>query len=177
MLARQVLRIVVVMAVALPAAAGGEPATPAAPEGRTIVVTGDDGGTVSVDFRDGELTVVSEEGGKTSVHVVDMEQVGTLVAEGLEGAMEALRDLQLDVHVGADNRIAISHDRETIEVDINAILAEVHTALEQGFAGFDNDVWVDTRARDRDEQDLRRELRELKRELRELRRELDAMTR
>jgi hypothetical protein len=178
MLARHVLPIVLITAMALPAVASGDQVSAAtAPSGRTIVVTGDDGGRVSVDFRDGELTVVSEEDGKTSVHVVDMEQVGTLVAEGLEGALASLRDLQLDFHVGADNRITFSHDHETIEVDVNAILAEVHTALEHGFAGFDNDVWIDTRGRDRGEEELRRELRELKRELRDLRRELDEMSR
>ena len=179
MLTRNAIRIVfVVAACAAPAAASGDqsPAS-AAPRGSTIVVTGDDGATVSVDFRDGELTVVSEEEGKTTVRVVDVEQVGALVAEGLEGALAALRDLQLDFHVGADNRIAFSHDQETIEVDINAILGEVHTALEQGFAGFDNDVWVDTRGRDRGEDELRRELRALKRELRDLRRELEEMSR
>ena len=176
MLARHVFRLVLTFAVvALPITAGAKEI--AGSEGRTILVTGDAGETVSVSLQDGELTVVSEEDGKTSVRIVDMEQIGTLVAEGLSGALEALRDMQLEFHMGADNRVAFSHDHETIEVDINAILAEVHTALAEGFADFDDEVWVDTRDRDRTEEDLRRELRALKQEMRELRREMERISR
>jgi hypothetical protein len=171
---RAFLLVTVTLCVALPAGADAE--NPAG-EDRGIVVVADDGARVSVEFRNGELSIVREEDGRTSVSAVDVEQIGRLVADGIEDAIAALRDAQLDLHVGVDNRIEISHGGETVEVDVDAILAEVGAALEQGFAALEDDGWVETRDRDRTEAELRRELRDLKREMRELRRELERISR
>jgi len=165
----------VALAIPLASATAGEE-SPAQDE-RTLVVVGDDGARVSVEYRDGELTVVSEDEGRTSVHVVDVEQIGRLVADGLDEAFASLRDAQFDLHAGADNRIVFSHGDETVELDVSAILAEVSAALKDGFAGMDDEDWVVTRDRDRTDAELRRELRDLKREVRELRRELDRLSR
>lgn len=146
---------------------------------RTVVVVGERGETLSVDLEGSELTIVTRDGDASTVRIVDLAQVGLLVQDGLQETLAALRDLQLDVHMGRHNRLNVSHGDRTFEVDVDAVMAEVGAALEAGLGGLegfslDTADWTSTRDRDREMQDLRARLDELKDEVRRLRRELDA---
>jgi hypothetical protein len=166
-----VIIIAVLVCVAATAVRAGDPAE----ERGRVVVIGDGDETVTVTMEDGALTVTREEGGSTSVHMVDMTQVGALVGEALADLDEhlaLLADLQLDVHMGSDNRLNVSWEDETFEVDVNEIMVQVSEALSAGFDEFETGDWSSVHARDRGEDELRRELRELKAEMRQLRREL-----
>jgi hypothetical protein len=173
MSSRHIMRFaLLLLLIALPAAA-----TAADRNDRSFVVVGDDGDRVSLTIEGGELTLVTDEDGRTSVRIVDLEQIGTLVSQGLEDALAAVRDMQLEVHMGGDNMLAFSHDDETVELDVNALVQEIGEMLQHGFAEVEHGDWVVSRDRDRTEAELRRELRDLKREMRELRRELERRSR
>ncbi|MFN2369695.1 MAG: hypothetical protein ABR506_00920, partial [Candidatus Krumholzibacteriia bacterium] len=114
----------------LPAVAlTAEPAAGGGDDARKVIVVRDGGETLSVDLEDSELTIVTRDGDASTVQVVDLEQVGLLVGDGLQEALAILRDLQLDVHLGRDNRLDVSHGDRTYEVDVDAIMAEVGAAL------------------------------------------------
>lgn len=109
--------------------------------------------------------------------VIDMEAVNEIVAEAMEGmddVLAELEDMQFQMHLGRDNRLNLSYDDTTFEMDLDQIMAQVGVALEAGLAGIHTEDW--TYSRDRwdsaDEQELRRELDKLKEEMRELKREL-----
>ena len=146
-------------------------AAAAADKDPSVIVVGDDGQTLSIDLDGGELTIVTEDGDGTCVRIVDLEQVGLLVKDGLEGAFAALRDMQLDVHMGQDNRLNFSHGDETVEVDVDAIIGEVHRALGD-LSALDTSGWAGVHDRERSTDELRAELRALQREVQKLQREL-----
>lgn len=109
--------------------------------------------------------------------VIDMEAINLIVAEAMEGVDEVLaelEDMQFQMHLGRDNRLNLSYDDTTFEMDLDQIMAQVGVALEAGLTDLDTEDW--TYSRDRwdsaDEQGLRRELDKLKDEMRELKREL-----
>jgi len=109
--------------------------------------------------------------------VIEMEAVHELVAEamsGLDEVMEELEEMQLQVRLGQDNRLNLSYDDTTFELDLDQIMAQVAVAVQAGFNQIDTDDW--TRSSDRwevsTESDLRRELKDLQREKKKLRREL-----
>ncbi len=146
--------------------------TAAAEDDRQVILVGDGGQTLSLDLDGTELTIVTEGDDGTCVRIVDMEQVGLLLQDGLQGAFAALRDLQLDMHMGQDNRLEFSHGDETVEVDVDAILGEVHRALREGLSDLDTDAWTGSHHRDRSDEELRAELRALQREVQKLQQEL-----
>jgi len=151
-----------------------------ATESRQIVIVGDDGERVVVSLDGTELTVISEDADGSSVRMVDMEQIGRLVGDALgdlDGHLAILQDLQLDMHMGNDNRLNVSWEDETFELDVNEIMVQIGEALETGLGDFDTDDWSDVHVRDRSDEDLRQELRELKAELRELRQEFRELDR
>lgn len=170
---RQTFAALVLVILLAPAAARpDDPAAADAPRKRLVAVQ-DGGGILTVDVAGGELIIVTRGGDGTTERIVDLEQMGLLVQDGLEGVFAALRDLQLDLHAGADNRVAVSHGGQTFEVDVDAIMAEVGRALQHGLGDIESGDWTAVRDRDREADDLRAELRELKRELRRLERELE----
>ena len=139
-----------------------------------VLADGDQEVTVQVEA--GEMTITTEDADGTTVRVVDLEQVGRLVRDSLQDVFATLGDMQIDTHAGRDNRLEFSTGDETVEIDLDAIMAEVGAALEGGLAGLDRletTDWSSVRARDRADEELRRELRELKREVRRLQRELE----
>lgn len=152
-----------------------DPADERAEGHESIVILGDDDENITITLTDGELTVTCEEDGSTSVHMVNMEQVGMLVGDALgdlDEHLALLADMQMDFHMGNDNRLNLSWDDETFEVDVNEIMVQVSEALGEGLAEFHSEDWTSVRHRDHSENELREELRELKAEMRELRREL-----
>ena len=145
---------------------------PADTKADTFVITGEDGHSLCLKLDGPELTIVTDDENGRTTRIVDVEQVGRLVRSSLEEAFAAVRDAQLDVHMGHDNRLDFSHGDQTFEVDVNAILGQVREAL-QGIDGLDTGDWSAVRDRDRSDEELRDQLRELKREVRRLRKELE----
>jgi hypothetical protein len=143
------------------------------PAGDTFVVRDGDR-TVAVTIEGGELTVITDGDGGRTVRIVDLEQVGLLAEDALAQALAAVKDLQLDVHMGADNRLEFSGGERTWEVDVNAIAAEVSRALQAGLGDLDTAGWHGVHERDRTEAELRAELEILKAELMRLRGELES---
>lgn len=144
-------------------------------DGERIVIVGDDDERIVLSLDGGELTVISEDGDGSSVHIVDMEQIGVLVGDALsdlDGHLAILEDLQLDLHMGTDNRLNVSWDDDTFEVDVNEIMVQVSEVLAAGLADFRIEDWSSVHARDDSDAELRRELRELKAEMRDLRRQI-----
>ncbi len=132
-----------------------------------------DHGNVKIEMDGGKMTVTSKEDGKVTTTVVDLDQVGDAVGE----AMTALKDMQLQVRVGQDNRVDVSTDDGTYQVDIDRIVTQVAAALQAGLKDADRDIdthsWTSHGPRDaRDEAELRRELADLQKEMSGLREEL-----
>ena len=169
---RHAIAAFLILALGLPAAAGADD-----PERETsrVVIVGDDDESVILSLEGRELTITTEDGDHTSVRMVDMAQIGHLVGQAMEDLdthLEVLHDLQLDMHMGQDNRLNMSWEDRTLEVDVDAIMAQVSAAISAGMDEFDRDDWTELRDRDRTTEELREELADLKAELRELRREL-----
>ena len=172
MSARIITATLLILALVAAAALADEPAEKESPS-RMVIIGDDEKITVTLD--DGELVITSEDEDGTSVHMVDMTQIGMMVGEALEGLDEVLAgmaDMQLDMHMGNDNRLNLSWEDETFELDVNEIMVQVNEALSEGLAEICSEDWTSVHARDRSERELREELRELKAELRELRREI-----
>lgn len=161
------LCIILACALAAGAAAADEPGA------ETFVVKGDDQ-TVAITIDGGELTVITDGAEGRTVRIVDLEQVSLLAEDALAEAMAAVRDLQLDVHVGADNRLEFSGGDQTWEIDVNAIAGEVARALQEGFGDLDTAGWHGVHERDNTEAELRAELEALKAELARLRGEMES---
>ncbi len=140
---------------------------------RVVLMNGDEKVTISLDGT--ELEVVTEDGGDTSVHIVDLAVVGDLAGDALSGldeVMAGLQDLQLGLDVGRENNLQFSQGDETWEFDLDEVMAQVSEALSGGLEAMDTEDWTSVRERDRTTEELRVELRELKAEMRELRRQL-----
>ncbi|HPF70278.1 MAG TPA: hypothetical protein PLQ13_06380 [Candidatus Krumholzibacteria bacterium] len=142
--------------------------------GKAIVIADGPDRSVSISIADGEVTVIETDGDASTVSIVDLDQVGVLVKDGLAQAAQVLSELQLDMHVGADNRLEFSDGDRTFEVDVDAIASEVARALQQGLGSMDTAGWTSTHDHDADTADLEAELAKLKRELAKLQKELDA---
>ena len=172
---RRRLALAAVLTVLLaPAVLRADEPEPADRTDDTVVIGGKDGHGLSLRLDGTELTIVTDdEDGKTT-RIVDVEEVGKLVRDSLDEAFAALKDAQLDVHMGADNRLDFSHGDETVEVDVDAILDQVRDALQglDALDALDTADWSRVGDRDRSDDELRDQLRELKREVRRLRHEL-----
>ncbi|MCP4571068.1 MAG: hypothetical protein GY838_01825 [bacterium] len=152
----------------LPGAAAADDDPPS-----VVIMNGDEQVTITIDGS--ELSVVTDDDGDTSIHLVDLAVMGDMLGDSLEGLDEMLaelQDLQLDFHLGADNNLQFSFDEETWDLDMDGMMEQVAEALEEGFGAMDSEDWTDVRERDRSTDELRDELRELKAEMRELRRQL-----
>jgi len=108
---------------------------------------------------------------------IDMEGVHEIVAEamaGLDEVMGGLEDMQLQVRLGKDNRLDLSYEDTTFELDLDQILNQVAVAVQSGFGEIHVEEWTHSHDRwsDVSEDDLRQELDDLQKEMKELRREL-----
>lgn len=116
-------------------------------------------------------------GGDGEELTIEMEEVHEIVAEamaGLDEVMAELKDMQLQVRLGKDNRLNLSYDDTTFELDLDQIMTQVAVALQEGFDQFHTEDWTHSHDRwsDDSEDDLRQELEDLRKEMKELRREL-----
>ena len=130
---------------------------------------------------DEESKVIIIDGGDEEI-VIDMEHIHGIVSEamaGLDETLAELEDMQLQVRLGQDNRLDLSFDDTTFELDLDQIMAQVAAAVQVGFDEFHTESW--TRSHDRwshaSEDDLRAELEDLQQEMKELRRELRKLRR
>ena len=119
--------------------------------------------------------IIIRDGGEEMV--IDMEAVHEIVAEamsGLDEVMEELEEMQFQVRLGQDNRLDLSYDDTTFELDLDQIMAQVSLAVRTGFDQIDTDGWTGSHNRwdASTEDDLRRELKDLQKEMKKLRREL-----
>jgi hypothetical protein len=119
------------------------------------------------------IIVVGDDGEELTI---DMEAVHEIMAEAMEGldeVMEELEDMQLQVRLGKDNRLNLSYEDTTFELDLDQIMTQVAVAVQTGFNQIHVEDWTDSRDRwsDVSEDDLREELEDLKKEMKELRRE------
>lgn len=111
----------------------------------TRVIHGESGrdgdhGDVKIEMNGGRMTVTANEDGKLTTTVVDLDQVGDIVESAVGEAMTALKDLQLQVRVGQDNRVDVSTADGTYQVDIDAIMTEVAAAVQSGLKDIDTGV-------------------------------------
>lgn len=124
--------------------------------------------------KDKRIIIISEDGDEV---VIEMEDVHEIVAEamsGVEEVMAELEDMQLQVRLGRDNRLDLSYEDTTLELDLDQIMTQVAAAVREGLDEFDSGEW--TRSHDRwshaSDDDLRHEIEDLQKEMKELRREL-----
>jgi len=129
--------------------------------------------------KDSTVVIIGDDGEET---VIDMGEVHGLVAEAMEGldeVMAELDDMQFQMRLGHDNRLDLSYDDTTIEVDLDQIMTQVAAAVQMGLEELDSGEW--TRHHDRNhgvsEDDLRQELADLKEEMEALRLELQNLRR
>ncbi len=123
---------------------------------------------------DAKVIIVCEDGEEM---VIEMEAVHEIVAEamsGLDEVMEELDEMQFQVRLGQDNRLNLSYDDTTFELDLDQIMSQVSVAVHAGFDQIDTDDWTSSHHRwdATTEDDLRQELKDLKKEMKALRREL-----
>jgi Cu/Ag efflux pump CusA len=121
-----------------------------------------------------KVIIVGDDGEELTI---DMEAVHEMVAEamtGLDDVMEELEDMQLQVRLGKDNRLDLSYEDTTFELDLDQIMTQVAVAVQSGFEQIHTEDWTDSRDRwsDVSEDDLRQELEDLQKEMKELRREI-----
>ena len=123
---------------------------------------------------DTKIIVIGDDGEELTI---EMEEVHEIVAEamaGLDEVMAELEDMQLQVRLGKDNRLDLSFDDTTVELDLDQIMVQVAAAVRTGFDQIHMEDWSHAHDRwsDVSEYDLRQELEDLQREMKELRREL-----
>ena len=173
---RVALLLVAVFLVALPALAGDRD------EARRIVVVDDQGHEQTITLNDNqiELVVTTEDG--TEVHAFDMDALAPVIDEamgtalvGLEEAMAALREADLEIHVD-DDMLTIEHGDQVRAVNVTMLARTIDEALSGFFANLDgtrhrhrvaatDDLDLETEA-------LREEIAALQDELRQLQAEL-----
>jgi len=123
---------------------------------------------------DSKVIIIVDDGEELTI---DMGEVHEMLAEamsGLDEVMEELDDMQLQVRLGKDNRLDLSYDDTTFELDLDQIMAQVAVAVQTGFDEIHIEDWTDSSDRwsNVSEDDLRQELDDLQKEMKELRREL-----
>ena len=106
--------------------------------------------------------------------LVEVKDIVSEAMAGLEDVMTELDDMQFQFRMGQDNRVNLSYDDTTFELDLDQIMAQVATAVEIGLSEINTGQWTDSRHRWNHvaAEDLESELDELRSEMRELRAEL-----
>ena len=123
---------------------------------------------------DPRIIIIGDDGEELTI---EMEEVHEIVAEamaGLDEVMAELDEMQLQVRLGKDNRLDLSFDDTTVELDLDQIMVQVAHAVQTGFNQIHTEDWNSSRDRwsDVSEDDLRQELEDLRKEMKELSREL-----
>lgn len=152
----------------VPARAGDEPPAKDCDENETISIT----------VEDEDVVVTSRCDGREKVVMVNLDAVEGMVSEVIGDvalALEDMQDMQLQIHLGQDNRLHFADDDTEWEVDLDQIARQVEAAFEAGFDEMESTAWTRRRVRDEsDLRELRRELERLQREMKRLRTELES---
>lgn len=109
--------------------------------------------------------------------VIEMAEIHEIVAEAMEGfdeVMAEIQDMQLEVRLGRDNKLDLSYEDSTFELDLDEIMTQVSAAVQVGFDEFHTSDWSHSHDRwsHASDDDLRAELDDLQEEMKELRSEL-----
>lgn len=109
--------------------------------------------------------------------IIEMDAIHEIMAEamdGLDDVMAELDDMQFQVRLGQDNRLDLSYDDTTFELDLDQIMSQVAVAVQAGFENIHTEDWTSSHHRweSTSEDDLRSELDNLQKEMKDLRREL-----
>jgi len=123
---------------------------------------------------DSKIIIIVDDGEELTIDMADVHEMLAEAMSGLDEVMEELDDMQLQVRLGKDNRLDLSYDDTTFELDLDQIMAQVAVAVQTGFDEIHIEDWTDSSDRwsNVSEDDLRQELDDLQKEMKELRREL-----
>jgi hypothetical protein len=123
---------------------------------------------------DSKVIIIVDDGEELTIDMADVHEMVAEAMSGLDEAMEELEDMQLQVRLGKDNRLDLSYEDTTFELDLDQIMAQVAVAVQTGFDEIHIQDWTDSHNRwsNVSEDDLRQELDDLQKEMKELRREL-----
>jgi diacylglycerol kinase family enzyme len=138
---------------------------------RNVVVVGENGEKATFTLDGSRLTMTAEEGDDISVREVDLAEIAALVDDalagamvGMEAALDALAESDIQVHVDPDHRIVVQADGESTSIDLAAVMDAVSAAMQEMAGEFDADA--------ADEGELQREIAELRAEIEALQAEL-----
>lgn len=158
---------------ALPAAAGDRQ--------RVVTVIDEDGETYVCRFEEGKGLRVFDKASGDEVFAFDVAEFQATLGDAMKEVQSVMADLDLDIRATAGgDRVVFACDGEAVEIDLDAVMAGVETAL-ASLDDIDLDIdgivreaqLEDARRRDGGETDaLQAELDELRREIRELRQEM-----
>jgi len=123
---------------------------------------------------DSKIIIIVDDGEELTIDMADVHEMLAEAMSGLDEVMEELDDMQLQVRLGKDNRLDLSYDDTTFELDLDQIMTQVAVAVQTGFDEIHFEDWTDSSDRwsNVSEDDLRQELDDLQKEMKELRREL-----
>lgn len=152
------------------AAPHADPARESVKDPHRVRTFGNGKGVVTLQVDGSQLEVTRREGDQVTTTVIDMDEMGRLVGDALDGALAAMDDLQMQVRLGQDNSLEITTADGFVQVDLDQIMSQVAVAVRTGLEGIDTATWA--AAGPRDEQALQRELEDLQAEMRALREEL-----
>jgi hypothetical protein len=121
-----------------------------------------------------KVIIIDNDGEEVVIEMDDVQEIVNEAMEGFEEVMAELDDMQFQVRLGNDNRLNLSYEDTTFELDLDQVMTQVATAVRVGFQEFETDEWAHSFDRDANvsEDELRHELKDLQREMKELRREL-----
>lgn len=126
------------------------------------------------DIKDSKVIIIHD--GDEDV-VIEMSEIHEIVIDAMEGfdeAMAEIQDMQLEIRLGQDNKLDLSYEDSTFELDLDEIMTQVASAVQVGLDDFNTSDW--THSHDRwshaSDDDLRAELEDLQEEMKDLRREL-----
>lgn len=136
--------------------------------------------TISIEIEDDDFIVTSRCGDSEKIVQVNLDAVEGIVAEvigDVTAALEDMEDMQLQIHLGEDNRLSFADDGTEWEIDLEQVARQIEVAFEAGFAGLEDADWSTRRVGEEvDVRELRRELEHLQREMERLQKELQDST-
>ncbi|MBU8869351.1 MAG: hypothetical protein KOO60_00625 [Gemmatimonadales bacterium] len=134
--------------------------------------------TITIDLDDDDVILTRNCGDDSRVVMVNLNAVEGIVSDVFDDVSEVLEELdemQMEFHLGQDNKLCFADADTEWEVDLGQIATQVELALRSGLAEFEAEDWTSTHVRysDDDELDaLKDELDSLKREMKRLQKEL-----
>ncbi len=135
--------------------------------------------TISIELDENDLVMTQNCGDDSRVVMVNMEAVEDLVADALADVslvLDELDDLQMEFHLGEDNKLSFADEDSEWELDLGQIAMQLESAFREGFDEFDTDNWSTHHARysgDDELKALEAELDSLKREMKRLEKQLE----